>query len=339
MGQYGITFDQGAQLASQAIDNVTGIALSKGSVKRQIKGQKELMEEQARHAKELGEYQQGKQLEMWKNTGVVGQMEQLKKAGLNPGLIYGMSGAGGATTGGGMNTSVSGGNVDVTGSIGMGIQMATLQSQKNLLDAQTAKTMAEATKIGGVDTTKTGAEIQNLNANTNNQEANTKLTRLNAQMQEMKNYIQNNTLDESVDEAIYRSRQAGEQLEEMERKNEIGSKTKDDEIKTVHQNYLNMIAEAGLLKAQTKGTNANTIKAGAETVAIDSERRMNIQRSIGGLLIKWAEVAGKPNAKQEIEKSDEYQEIIGVMGTLGTQAIMRYIFKIPAPAIKGFKFW
>lgn len=339
MGTYGINSDQATALASQVIGGATGMALQARNIKQQVKGQKQIMEEQAKHSKELADYQQIKQMEMWKNTNYGAQIKEMKEAGLSPGLIYGMSGGGGISTGGGMNTGVSGGSIDASSGMGMGMQMGMNIMQAKVMESQANLNNAQAEKISGAETKKIGAEIENLNTNTENQKANTRLTKLNADMQEMQNYIQNNTLDESVDEAIYKSRIAGETLEEMERKNEIGNKTKEDEIKTVHRNYLNLIIEAGLMEAQKKETEAGTIKTGAETIAIDSERRMNIQRSIGGLLIKWAEVAGKPNAKKEIENSDEYKEIMGVMGTLGTQAVMRYIFKIPAPTIKGFKFW
>ena len=42
---------------------------------------------------------------MWKDTNYSAQMEELKKAGLNPGLLYGMSGGGATTIGTGVKTT------------------------------------------------------------------------------------------------------------------------------------------------------------------------------------------------------------------------------------------
>ena len=54
---------------------------------------------------------------MWEDTNYAAQVEQLKKAGLSVGLMYGKGGAGGATTGAGA-TGVSA----PTAPTGMGLQ-------------------------------------------------------------------------------------------------------------------------------------------------------------------------------------------------------------------------
>ena len=41
------------------------------------------------------------QMQMWKDTNYAAQVEEMKKAGLSIGLMYGKGGAGGATTGAG----------------------------------------------------------------------------------------------------------------------------------------------------------------------------------------------------------------------------------------------
>ena len=56
--------------------------------------------------KDMYNYQMNKQFEMWENTNYSAQVEQLKKAGLNPALLYGKGGGMGATTG-----SASSGNL------------------------------------------------------------------------------------------------------------------------------------------------------------------------------------------------------------------------------------
>lgn len=111
--------------------------------------------------RQMIDYQQGKQLEMWKATGPVGQMEQYKAAGLNPGLMYGIGGGGGQTVGS-ANANVSGGDAPKGGNEIQGMALMMQQAQLNAaqienVKANTQKTLTEAANIGkgGVDYEKT----------------------------------------------------------------------------------------------------------------------------------------------------------------------------------------
>ncbi len=78
--------------------------------KRQVKYQKELMGMQQQNQKELNQQGHELQMKMWNDTNYGAQMEHIKGAGLNPALMYGMSGGGGTTTGSQGGGSASGGN-------------------------------------------------------------------------------------------------------------------------------------------------------------------------------------------------------------------------------------
>lgn len=138
-----------AGAANTAVNTGLGLLLEGHQDRRQLRQQGKLARQQAEIDREQYDYQQQKQLEFWKATSYGGQMEQLEKAGLNPGLVYGMGGAGGATVGGGI-PSVNSAKAPQGGGEILGLQM--LGAQKALIEAQTAKTTAEATKIAGVDT-------------------------------------------------------------------------------------------------------------------------------------------------------------------------------------------
>lgn len=124
---------------------------------RQLKQQEKLQDLQIRGQKQMSDYQQKQQMDMWNNTNYEAQKAHIEKAGLNPALLYGMSGGGGVTTGAGTATGVSGGDAANsaatqqanTATLG---QMALMGAQMKLMEAQTEKTKAEAEKISGVDT-------------------------------------------------------------------------------------------------------------------------------------------------------------------------------------------
>jgi len=97
----------GQQMGTGLAGTIFGLTMENHNDNRQLQQQTELQNLQIRGQKELTDYNMQKQLEMWKNTSYGAQMEQLKKAGLNPALIYGMGGGGGQTTGN-SSSSVSG---------------------------------------------------------------------------------------------------------------------------------------------------------------------------------------------------------------------------------------
>ena len=80
-------------------------------------------------------------MDIWEKTNYKAQMGQLEKAGLNPGLIYGMGGAGGTL--GGASGSVNSGTNQIQG---MGIQgamqLALMKAQKENIEADTANKLA-----------------------------------------------------------------------------------------------------------------------------------------------------------------------------------------------------
>lgn len=155
----------GMQTVNKAADTAIGMLLGKWNDKRQLKQQEQLQNLQIEGQKKLTDYNTSKQLQMWKDTNYKAQVEELKKAGLNPGLIYGMSGGGGTTA----NISpgnVSGGQAPTGGReiqdmIGMGLQYQLLAAQKANIEADTKLKETEATKKGGVDTANIQADTEN----------------------------------------------------------------------------------------------------------------------------------------------------------------------------------
>lgn len=142
---------------------LAGKALGIGSGARQIKQQQKLQDQQIKGNKEMADYNQQKQMEMWRDTNYTAQREQMMKAGLNPGLMYGMSGGGGTTTGSGSGGSVQGATADgEVARTGMGLQMASqlalLNAQKENIEADTANKKAQTGQTTVTTETEKGTQ-------------------------------------------------------------------------------------------------------------------------------------------------------------------------------------
>lgn len=160
LGQFGM------QAATTAMNTGLGLLLEGHNDRRQLRQQGKLGEQQLQFNQRALDYSNEKQLEMWEKTNYKAQKEQMKKAGLNPALLYGMGGGGGATTGGGSVAGVSGGNApsgggEIMGLMGMRAQMQLLNAQKENIEADTEQKRATTEKTSGVDTDLARANVDN----------------------------------------------------------------------------------------------------------------------------------------------------------------------------------
>lgn len=154
-----------------------GLGLLGGLFKRDnngFKNQQKLMQQAWEYEKEgMGlQYNYGQQaadaeyrrnLQMWKDTNFGAQRDEIEKAGLSVGLMYGNGGGSAASTAGGTATQP---NAPKTNPVeialqqqAMGLQLKQIEAQNKLANAETTKTLAEANKIAGVDTK--GQELNN----------------------------------------------------------------------------------------------------------------------------------------------------------------------------------
>lgn len=154
-----------------------GLGLLGGLFKRNnngLKNQQKLMQQAWEYEKEgMGlQYNYGQQaadaeyrrnLQMWKDTNFGAQRDEMEKAGLSVGLMYGNGGGSAASTAGGTATQP---NAPKTNPVevalqqeSMGLQLKQIEAQNRLANAQATKTIAEANKIAGVDTK--GQDLEN----------------------------------------------------------------------------------------------------------------------------------------------------------------------------------
>lgn len=139
------------QAANSAVGMGLGLLMEGHNDRRQLRQQQKLMEQQMAGQMQMNQSNYDLNMKMWENTNYAAQMEQLKKAGLNPALLYGKGGPGGTTgaaggsVGGGMAPSGGG---EAIAQMGMGLQAQLLMAQKANIEADTENKKAQATNTG-----------------------------------------------------------------------------------------------------------------------------------------------------------------------------------------------
>lgn len=113
------------------INNVSNLVFGKAAQKQQLEGQKKALEQQ-----------NAANYDYWLKTNYSSQVEQLKQAGLNPGLLYGMGGGGGTTTGQ-ANGNVQGANAPQGGmEIQKAMELSLIDAQRRNIEADTKDKLA-----------------------------------------------------------------------------------------------------------------------------------------------------------------------------------------------------
>lgn len=196
----------GSTIANAAI----GMIGQRKREKRAMNNQKQLMDIQHKNQRELNQQGFDLQKRMWDETNYEAQMEHLKNAGLNPALMYGMSGGGGVTTGSQGGGSAASGHAPAPQDMpSMDIQQALMMNaQIKLMEAQAKKAEAEADSTRGIEGTKGAAEIANLTQGIENQKAVEALTRAQERLTKIEAYIADSSKEDRIDSIIYNAEKA-----------------------------------------------------------------------------------------------------------------------------------
>lgn len=169
----------GFSAASGLIGGTLGEIFGGLDDRRQVSQQHRLTDIQLDAQKNMMDYGYQKQMDMWNATNYPAQMQQLEKAGLNPGLMYAKGGPGGVT--GTPSGSVTGGTAqqnpgEIVQAMGIANQNTLLESQRKLVEAQARETNVRADKESGVDTQLGQTQIASLTQGIQNQKAQQALT-------------------------------------------------------------------------------------------------------------------------------------------------------------------
>jgi hypothetical protein len=145
-------FELGADLGG-VVSTGIGMIGERKRYERNLKGQEHLMGVQLGNQQQLNQQGHDLQYDMWQKTNYPAQVEMLRKAGLNPALMYGMSGGGGATTGSQGGGSAQGGSPPAQQPVNMqdmliGAELELKKAQKNNVDADTELKGATTKNLG-----------------------------------------------------------------------------------------------------------------------------------------------------------------------------------------------
>ena len=155
-------------LITGGISQALGLSWSpKKAMKEQMKYNKDIMALQNQYQQQAAAQSQQYAKDYWDYTNAENQAAHLKKAGLNIGLMYGQSGAGGMGASGGAHQAAP--EQPQGNPVAMALQTQQIEQQRRMTDAQISLTEAqaskakeEAKKIGGVDTAEAWKRIEEI---------------------------------------------------------------------------------------------------------------------------------------------------------------------------------
>lgn len=320
----------GMQTASQAANNIMGIIMGGFNDQRQLEQQGRLNEQ----SKKMIDYNYAKQLQMWKDTGPTGMVKQLELAGLNKGLMYGMTGAGGGTTGSGGHATPEApkGGGEIIAAQQMGIQYQLLQAQKENIEADTKLKETDAAKTAGVDTEEAKTRIASLTQGIENAKQQQILTQIQQRLQKLDLFVKGETLETTIDRIKWEAQKIGRELDILKNEAYISNATMTDKINIIQREAIGATLRNALTKAQTAAAKSGIAVNNAEINKMAQE----IQQ-------KWAEQAihwrGLDQKAQEIaiqkmiaEYTTTHPGLQQVAGNVLSESIKALQKSIPLPA-------
>lgn len=298
------------------VASVAGEAGKIGAAKRQHKRQKELMNIQHRNQQALN--QQGADLayDMWNKTNYDAQLAKLKEAGLSPGLMYGLGGAGGSTTSAGSGGSAAGGQASSGQFMDMSNILAArkLEGELNLMAAQEDKVRAEAEKLRGVDTELTAATADKMRADVRNINSEAELRAFEIKYADQLKQLDIELGYQNIDESKQRIEESIQNV----------AKSKQDVIESQSRVHLQ--------GWQSKLAEANINKAEAETVAKKAD--VVYQEWVNDKLQEYDLDPRSPATTQLLQKLRTASEAFW-----NTNPIDKYMEYHPIGLVKKFKNW
>lgn len=207
---------------------------------RAMRNQRELMDLQQQNQQQLNEQGANLQYQNWLRTNYSAQVKQMEKAGLNVGLMYGMSGAGGATTGSQGGGSAASGNAPAPQQMDIG----------NIMQA--ASQVAAQTEL-------LKAQKENIEADTRNKEAqegatkqSTETEKFNTILKELETLIQRPRSKHAQDMADSEALKKDEEWRKLEWENRFSRESFNEKLRKLEAEATNEETKKAILKAESE---------------------------------------------------------------------------------------
>lgn len=305
-------------LITGGISQALGLSWSPGkAMKEQWKYNKDIMALQNQYQQQAAAQSQQYAKDYWDYTNAKNQVAHLKNAGLNIGLMYGQSGAGGMGASGGARQESP--EQPQGNPVGMALQVQQIEQQRRMNDAQIAlaeaqasKAKEEAKKIGGVDTQEAlkrieeaGSRIELNLKEGNYKEALADLTKAEKEatnaltsLREMQEGLTNAQISEAFAIATYYSEKAHTEYwakENEKIQNEYLKDTYDNRVDAAYYNNAVAIALAAKYKSE-KDVNEKQIKqleaSIKELEALADKHNWDketFRKQVEGMIERWEE--------------------------------------------------
>lgn len=281
---------------------VIGAASALQSGSNQSYNEEQAQLRQAQINKEQAKYSQGLAMEYWDYTNWENQVDHLKKAGLNPALMYAKGGAGGQTGGGqaqGVGLSPSNQEAVKAQQIGMALQLAQLKSQIEVNESVAKKNTAEAEKTAGVDTEATKMSIKLSEAQVLSERERKNVLYWEAEVAQSESVLKEalaNTEQFNLQKVQWDIRMIEKGYEELservamlKRENKIGDATAEMQIEQYKANLVDTWAGAMLKMAQTE-TQKEEVKAIAERL---KQKDYELDQKDTEIIQRWVDLGIK----------------------------------------------
>ena len=248
-----------------------------GGTNRQMNNSEELMDYQYNLNNKAMREQEAAQLRMFENTGYGARVEQIKRAGLNPALIYGAGASGGGgVTGYISSPSVSGQQAPNQASfeankltiMGMGLQLAKLRSEIAVNESVADANKAEAAAKSALPA-KTTAETGLIEKQSLGQEINNKLNEIHLEIAQATKF------------------------KDIEKITALADQSKvllENDIQKLIQNKAQSEIDVNTVQTKIKTYNAELQKIVYETLALNSKnelQKQEISASLNEIAQKW----------------------------------------------------
>lgn len=274
----------GLQQAGNAIGTGMGLLLEKHEDKRQLNQQSKLQELQMQGQRSMTDYNFQKELEMWHNTNYKAQMEELEKAGLNPGLIYGMGGGGGATTdikpGNVTGAEAPKGGQEIPQQQGMAIQRQQIALQMQLLEAQKANIEADTAnkQADTANKPKTGANIEastkSILQGIKNQQAQEALTKITTEIEEINWDVISKGENYMIGKLYYEQQKLSQEIDNLKSQKKITDIEGNTLARTIKLEQANKAIDSWL-KAQQGAGISQAIRESIDRMKTAYQNRLN----------------------------------------------------------------